>query len=154
MSAMAADIIIRMAGSGDLDALMALEEASFAMDRLSRRAMRYALRSPAQVVLAAWRGQKLAAAAIFGFRAGSFQARLSSIAVAGDQAGKGVGRALLQAAEDIAIQRGARAMRLEVRADNSAGIALYERTGYRLSGRTEDYYEDGTAALRFIKDLA
>lgn len=150
---MAAAYTIRIAGIDDLDALMTLEESVFTADRLSRRAMRHAVLSPAQSVLAAFQGQRLVAAAITGFRSGSVIARLSSIAVAPDEAGKGLGRMLLEAAEAMAARRGAQIMRLEVREDNQGAIALYERQRYRRFGRYEDYYEDGAAALRFEKIL-
>ena len=45
-------------------------------------------------------------------------------------------------------------MHLEVRADNSAAISLYERAGYRRSGERADYYEDGASALLFARKLA
>ncbi|MGL4325678.1 MAG: GNAT family N-acetyltransferase [Beijerinckiaceae bacterium] len=144
---------VRAAALADLDAMMVLEKASFATDQLSRRAMRHAILSPAQMVLVAVQDQALAAACIIGFRAGSDKARLSSIAVVPDFTGRGVGRELLIAAEHHARQRGACAMRLEVRADNAAAIRMYERSGYAMFDRITDYYEDGSAALRLEKKL-
>lgn len=145
---------MRPAALADLDALVALEQASFATDQMSRRAMRHAILSPAQMVLVAVQDQALAAACIVGFRAGSDKARLSSIAVASHFSGRGIGRELLIAAEHNARQHGACAMRLEVRADNASAIRMYERSGYQMFDRMADYYEDGTAALRFEKKLA
>ena len=43
---------------------------------------------------------------------------------------------------------------LEVRADNPRAIALYEKNGYAMIGREEDWYEDGGDALRFEKKLS
>ena len=40
-----------------------------------------------------------------------------------------------------------------MRADNAAAIRFYERRGYRPIGRREDYYEDGTTALLYARDL-
>lgn len=150
---MAARYLIRAARESDLDALMALEESAFASDRLSRRAMRHAIRSAAQRVLIAEKNKQLAAAVIAGFRAGSALARISSIATHGSFAGQGLGRALLAACEDEMRSRGIRTVRLEVRADNDAALRLYERSGYRIFGRYVDYYEDGTDALRLEKSL-
>jgi ribosomal protein S18 acetylase RimI-like enzyme len=45
-------------------------------------------------------------------------------------------------------RRGARAIRLMVRADNVRAIAFYRRYGFRPSGRIPDYYEDGMTALK------
>jgi len=41
-----------------------------------------------------------------------------------------------------------------VRIDNAGAIALYRREGFAGTGREENYYEDGAAALRFEKRLA
>ena len=45
-------------------------------------------------------------------------------------------------------------MHLEVRADNMTAIGLYERAGYHPLGQRPDYYEDGTTALLFGRQLA
>ena len=45
-------------------------------------------------------------------------------------------------------------MHLEVRADNIAAIGLYKRAGYHPLGQKPDYYEDGTTALLFGRQLA
>ena len=148
-----ADFAVRIAAEADLDALMVLEESAFASDRLSRRAMRYAIRSRAQMVLIAEMKARFAGVAIIGFRAGSKTARISSIAVDGRLAGQGIGRRLLAASEDRLRRQGFEMVRLEVRADNAGAIALYERSGYHLFGRYEEYYEDSTDALRFEKTI-
>jgi [ribosomal protein S18]-alanine N-acetyltransferase len=43
---------------------------------------------------------------------------------------------------------------LEVRADNLAAIALYEKLGFVRSGNVRHYYEDGCAAIMFEKSLS
>ena len=80
-------------------------------------------------------------------------ARLYSIATAPAARGRGLGATLLAAAEDAARARNCRALRLEVRVDNTAAIALYERAGYRRIGRYREYYEDGEDAWRYEKAL-
>lgn len=144
---------IREARASDLDALMALEDAAFASDRLSRRAMRHAVHSPTQIVLVLIIGEDLAAAAIAGLRAGSAMARISSIAVSRTFAGEGLGHQLLEASEQRLRRHGIKTVRLEVRDDNAAAIRLYERSGYTQFGHYDDYYEDGASALRFQKSL-
>jgi hypothetical protein len=67
--------------------------------------------------------------------------------------GRGVARALLTAAEELAQERGSVSIRLEVREDNPAAIALYRNAGYEVAGRTSDYYEDHSTALRMRKRL-
>lgn len=57
-------------------------------------------------------------------------AHLEVIAVAAGTEGRGIGRALLAAAEANALAHGARYMTLHVIASNSRARALYERSGY------------------------
>ncbi len=142
----------RPARESDLDALMAIESGVFAGDRISRRSFRTLLGKRSALILVAERLGRIAGYAALLFRARSRHARLYSIAAAPGETG--IGRPLLVAAEDAARRRGADSIRLEVRADNRRAIALYERGGYRCSGRVPDYYEDGAAAIRFSKALA
>lgn len=65
----------------------------------------------------------------------------------------GLGRRLMQDAARVARLRGADRLRLEVRADNEAAIALYESLGYRTFGRHPGYYDDGMDALRMEREL-
>ena len=148
-----AAIRIRRATLADLDALVALEQASFTTDHLSRRQYRRHLRGDGALVLAAVeRGALLGKALVF-LRADTDIARLYSIAVADAARGRGLGAMLLAAAERAARARGAQRMRLEVRQDNGAAIQLYERRGYRRFGAHERYYEDGAPAWRYEKGL-
>src|SRR5690348_5975359 len=120
-------IRIRRARPPDLDALVALEEASFDHDRVSRAQFRRHIVSDSAVVLVAEeRGRVLGAALLF-FRRGARAARLYSIAIARATRGQGLGAALLGAAEREARKRGRSAMRLEVRTDNAPAVALYEK---------------------------
>ncbi|MFD0938579.1 GNAT family N-acetyltransferase, partial [Methylobacterium trifolii] len=68
--------------------------------------------------------------------------------------GLGLGGHLLDAVEAEAARHGCTRLRLEVRADNGAGIRLYERRGYTRFMVREDYYEDGMEAWRYEKSLA
>ncbi|WP_132255027.1 GNAT family N-acetyltransferase [Methylobacterium segetis] len=149
---------VRPAARDDLDALVALEDAAFSTDRAERRAIRHAIRSPSMTLLVAVtegeRGEPvLVGAATLERRRGSRRARLSSIAVAPSRTGLGLGGLLLDAAEADARRHACTHLRLEVRADNSAGIRLYERRGYRRFAVKPDYYEDGMEAWRYEKAL-
>jgi ribosomal-protein-alanine N-acetyltransferase len=53
---------------------------------------------------------------------------------------QGIGRALLEAAEQQGAGRGALCAILEVRATNTAALAMYGRMGYRRIGRRRAYY--------------
>lgn len=144
---------IRRAGAGDLAALVALEQAAFATDRMSPRQFRYHLRHPRNRLLVAEAGGTLLGAALLILRRDPQTARLYSIAVAEAARGKGVGRRLLLRCEREARHAGAGRLVLEVRSDNAAARALYERLGYRVFARRAGYYQDGAEALRMSKTL-
>ncbi len=71
--------------------------------------------------------------------AGEFE--LENIAVAGHARRQGVGRALVSELVKSAAQRGFRAIHLEVRGQNRAARALYERLGFIQSGVRRNYYD-------------
>jgi len=146
---------IRLAGPDELDALVRLEHASFDGDRMSRGQYRgHLASSSAQVLVAVDAKRLLLGSAVVFFRKGSGVARLYSLATDPAARGKGVARALLTAVEAAARLRHCRCVRLEVRSDNAAAIALYERSGYRRIGRLARYYEDGCDGWRHEKMLA
>jgi len=138
----------------DLDAIEALEAAAFTGDRLSRRSLRGFIRAPGRPLIVARFGDRVAGYALLSARVGGRTARIYSLAVDPAQGRRGVGRALLQACERFARAHGREALRLEVRYDNPAAIALYEKIGFRPFGQYPGYYEDGGTALRFEKRLA
>lgn len=146
--------MIRRARAGDLEALVALENASFRGDKLTRRSFRRHLcGTGGGVILADTERGRVRGYVLLFFRAGSSVARLYSIAVHAQARGRGVGRGLLVAAERDAVKRGRSVMRLEVRKDNAASLALFRTAGYRECAEREGYYEDGMSALRFEKAL-
>ena len=149
----AARIEIRPARTGDLDALVALETALFATDRLSRRSFRRFISSRADVLLVAMENEVLRGYALVLLRRGTALARLYSIAVDQTAQGRGIARALVSACEDASSKRGAMVLRLEVHVDNARALGLYERLGYRVFGRYKNYYDDGADALRLEKIL-
>ncbi len=144
---------VRRASKGDLEALAALER-SFPGDRLRRSSLSRLLgRESAQLWVAEASGHVVGDAVVL-FRKGFVSARLYSLVVRPESRGRGVARALLTQAEDGARERGAVAMRLEVREDNQPAIALYRKAGYEVVGRTSDYYQDHSDALRMQKSFA
>ena len=139
---------IRPAGTGDLDALVRLEEHAFATDRLSRRALRRLLRSPAAVVLVAETRDGVVGDAILLRRRGSSSARVYSLAVDAAARGRGIARALLERLIETARAGGAARLRLEVRNDNPAARALYASLGFRPIASLPGYYQDGAEGIR------
>ena len=76
------------------------------------------------------------------------EAEVLTLAVAPEARRQGVGRGLVDTALEAAAARGAEAMFLEVAADNTAALALYERAGFERVGVRRGYYPrpDGPAA--------
>jgi ribosomal protein S18 acetylase RimI-like enzyme len=147
------DIRIRAAKPADIEPLAALEARAFRTDRISPRGFRRFIASPAAAMIVAVHGGVLAGYALVLFRANTGIARLYSIAVAPEAGRRGIGAALLAAAEAAAIARGRAVLRLEVHEKNAAAIARYRKSGYGMFGRHFDYYQDRGHALRFEKRL-
>jgi [ribosomal protein S18]-alanine N-acetyltransferase len=70
-----------------------------------------------------------------------------SVAVKQYHRGKGLGSGLMLNAHDEMIKRSATESYLEVRVSNAEAIGLYQKLGYKTTGRLEAYYKDGEAAL-------
>jgi ribosomal protein S18 acetylase RimI-like enzyme len=154
-------ITIRKGRLADLDRLVAIENAAFEGDRLTRRSLREHLTKPTVSLLVAEAEAggfaQVIGYALIAFRRDSKKARLYSIASDPKYrlgSGRGLGRVLLAACEAEAARRGAETLVLEVRADNARAIALYEARGYARFGTLADYYEDGAAAVRYEKQLS
>jgi len=145
--------LIRKADTSDLEQLVALEERSFESDRLSRDSFHHLITSGSAETLVDMRDGRVVAYVVVLFRSSSTTARLYSIAVSEDSRGGGVGRSLVEAAESAAIGRGRDEMRLEIREDNRASSALFEKLGYTRVALTDNYYEDGMSAVRYAKIL-
>jgi ribosomal protein S18 acetylase RimI-like enzyme len=144
---------LRRATMSDLDALLALENASFSGDKLSARRMRHWISAANAMLLVATRAGELIGSCLVLTRADSPAARLYSIAISKTARGQGLGGKLLRKAESVAHELGSHAMRLEVAEGNIAAIGLYEKLGYRTFGRKPAYYEDGQDAIRMQKDI-
>ena len=148
-----ARIHVRRADAVDLDALLRLEQRVFRSDLISRAQYRRHLDSETALVLVVPDNGDLLGSAVVFFRRGSCGARLYSLATWPEARGRGVGAALLGAAEAAARRRRCRLMRLEVRVGNRAAQRLYESRGYQRHGLHRGYYEDGSDALRYRKTL-
>ena len=158
--------MVRDALPGDLDALAAIENQCFSMDRISRSGLRRFLAQESvrakqengipqrrSRTLVAGQGTVIYGYAIILLRRNSLIARIYSIAVLPEHRRTGMARTLLADAESVATEAGRNRMRLEVREDNAGAIRLYTSVGYQPFGRIEPYYEDRTAAIRMEKPL-
>jgi ribosomal-protein-alanine N-acetyltransferase len=83
------------------------------------------------------------------------EAQILNVAVSPSRRGRGVARMLLKQAFSLALEKGAELMSLEVRASNSAAIALYEQLGFKQVGIRARYYdsvEDAILMDKIIKE--
>ncbi|MGA9335277.1 MAG: GNAT family N-acetyltransferase [Rudaea sp.] len=144
---------VRRADAVDLDALVDLEQRVFKTDRISRVQFRRHLDSDSAHVLVCSEAGRLLGDAVLFLRRGSRVARLYSLVISPLARGRGLGRALLSAAERCALRHRCTRLRLEVQVENTAAIALYENAGYVRFDRRRRYYEDGTDAWRYQKEL-
>lgn len=145
--------MIRPAQLEDVDALVAIENLCFDTDRMSRRSFRHMItKAHAELLLDEQEGA-ISGYVLVLFHAGTSLARMYSIAVHPAHRSKGIGRQLMEAAEQAALTQDCITMRLEVRKDNTSSIGLYESMGYRQFGAYDDYYEDHMDALRYEKML-
>lgn len=147
------DFSLRPATREDIPRLMEIEETCFQIDRMTARAFRHAVSGANASLTVAEREGEVQGYVLLFYRRGSSLARLYSIAMMPAFRGCGLGRALLAAAEDEATGHDCAYLRLEVRQDNRAAIALYERRGYKPFGVYADYYEDHSPAIRMEKAI-
>lgn len=145
---------VRPATIDDLEEILRLEYASFDGDRLSRRSLRHLLGRARAFTLVNDAGGRLRGYVTVLLRRGTSLARLYSIAVDPADRGRGVGAALVRAAEAEALERGCVVMRLEAHQANAASQAMFRNLGYRPFGAYVAYYEDAGNAVRFDKHLA
>jgi len=88
-----------------------------------------ALSCPTATILAARDAGRIVGTVMAGYD--GHRGWLYYVAVAADQRGTGLGRALVEAAEQWLAAQGARVIRLMVRAENEAVTRFYEALGYQ-----------------------
>jgi ribosomal protein S18 acetylase RimI-like enzyme len=145
---------IRLARKADLNALVSLENECFDYDQISRRSFQRFLTQPQDRLLIAHNeADDLLGYGLLLHRRGTVLARIYSLAVSPRARGLGLGRQLLHGLEAEAIASQCRFVRLEVRDDNDAALALYKAEGYKVLHRRSSYYIDGGDAFALEKRL-
>ncbi len=130
----------------DLREVAEIEELC-GLSRWGYEAYRVELLCPEAIMLVA-RHHHSAAPTLNGARLhGFFAARMAgdelhinNVAVRPAARRQGIGGALLRAAFEEAVRRGARMAILEVRVSNGIAQAMYLRHGFQIAGRRKDYY--------------
>ncbi|MCL6511711.1 MAG: GNAT family N-acetyltransferase [Anaerolineae bacterium] len=134
----------------DLWPIWRVERAAFGSDAYDPLTLLGMALTPRMVRLKA-----VVAGRIAGFVAGEISARegcgwIVTIGVHPDAQGRGIGTALLLAAER---ELGASCIRLTVRLSNTRAIGLYQRCGYRWVSTYRRYYHDGEDGLVMEKQV-
>lgn len=146
---------IRIATLSDLDAIMAIENASFPSDAWSRESMAAELASDySHYLVDEDAGEIIGYAGLRSIR-GNADADVQTIALIEARRGEGRGRAMLRALLAEASARRAREVFLEVRADNPGAETLYLSEGFQEIARRPRYYQpDNVDAIVMKCDLA
>ena len=141
----------------DFEQLYAIEEACFAPPlRFDRRYMRSLVRRKTAAVWIAEEDGRMAGFAIVEWNRGrqGLQAYIQTLEVAPGARGQGAGRELLARCVHSARGAGSVVVWLHVAESNGGAIRLYQRHGFLVVGRLEDYYPAGGPALVMALELA
>jgi len=144
---------IRTARSRDIARLESLRRAVLPPAQVPSPGLRELLNGKSAVVLVAVEQDRIAGYAVVLFRRTTSIARLHAIAVDPAARGRGIGRALLSAAEAEARNRGDLFMRAELAPDCRAAIKLLTSLGYRPFDRHLGYCAANGTAGRYEKAL-
>lgn len=129
----------------DIADVQVLEQQLFPVDRWSAEQFWSELAQPTRRYVVACDGD-----VITGY-AGVFilppDADVQTIAVSPTAQGRGLGARLLEELIEIAGEAGCQQLMLEVRSDNTAAIAMYDRFGFACISTRPDYYAPSVDAL-------
>ena len=142
---------IRPASAADLEAICLIEDSSFS-DPYPRHLLKRLLEEIGNTFLIAERRD----GELLGYCVSSVEgslAHLISIAVLTEGRKKGVATALLQNLIDHLKLSGVAELWLEVKQGNKEAIKLYEKFDFERMMLLENYYSDGSAALRMRMNL-
>jgi ribosomal-protein-alanine N-acetyltransferase len=134
--------MMRPAGPDDVEAIAEIEQACFGASAWSETLVRDEVTGARHHVLVDGDLRAYGAISLAGE-----VADLDRIAVVPDARGHGLARELLAELLDRARDLGAERMLLEVAADNTAAIGLYESCGFDTISTRKAYYPDGADAL-------
>lgn len=145
---------VRLGVERDLDDALQVERLAFGEAAWSASMLSGALRAHPQLFFVA---QDSEGEALIGHAIGQLAGDVGEvleIGVVPSARRRGVGGLLLAELERALERGGAAELWLEVRADNTAARALYERRGYAVTGRRPRYYADGVDALLMARPAA
>ena len=152
-------LTLRNYSSGDFETLYSIDQACYPRGiAYSRRTLKWFLAVPgSDCVVADIQLESPSAASIAGFiitETEGAEAHIITLDVVQEHRRAGVGTALLREAERRMGARGVRQVSLETATSNEAGVAFWQRHGYRGTGVLRGYYLGRTDAYAMLKDLA
>ncbi|GAB2509276.1 ribosomal protein S18-alanine N-acetyltransferase [Paramicrobacterium agarici] len=137
----------RAATASDLDAIMQLERATFAPDDWSSESMLREIESEHTTYLVIVDDDRVVGYGGVLAPSGSTDADIQTIAVDPSHRRGGLGRELMTRLIARAASTGAKAVFLEVRADNPGAQQLYQSLGFVVLGVRPRYYKGGIDAV-------
>lgn len=142
------NVTVRIATVDDVDAIMAIEAPVFGNEAWSSDAMARDVADPNCVYLVAESADGIIAYAGLLCPEGSGDGDIQTIAVIPEARTAGLGRTLMTELMTAAATRKAHRIFLEVRADNTHAIALYESLGFDEIATRPGYYQpEGVDAI-------
>ncbi len=129
----------RLAGPEDLDAVLAIEEASF-NNPTTREWYEGELKRPEVCFIYVLRTSELPVAGFCAFWLVADQAHINNLAVRPELRGRGLGTYLLESILTEARHLGAASLTLEVRRSNIPAHRLYVKAGFHEAGVRKNYY--------------
>ena len=151
MSALAEEVAIRDAETGDLDAVASLERRAFPVP-WKREYFEVEIGAPHRFNRVAIGPKGDFAGYVFcAFAAGELH--INKIAVEERHRRRGVASLLMDEVLAFADRADVEQIYLEVRVSNRAAQAFYTGLGFRQTGRRSRYYLDGEDALVMVRDL-
>lgn len=143
--------MLRKAGLEDVPALHRIERRCFGRRGFSRAHIVWTLKNPqADTFLYQEAGHFVGTVMV---RQEADLGRIVSVAVLPERRGRGIGRTLMEKAEEVSRARGARTMSLEVSVNNEGAIGFYRTLGYGFNGLLRGYYSWGEDAHVMTKSL-
>ncbi|HEY0525646.1 MAG TPA: GNAT family N-acetyltransferase [Stellaceae bacterium] len=146
MSAGCDDARVAQVGVADLPVVAALHAACFPEDPWSPQAVADVLAMPGASGWLAYGADGMPAAFLLALSLVP-EVEILSIGVAPVARRRGLARRLIELLVELARQRGAREVLLEVAEDNAAARRLYAQAGFEPIGRRPNYYKRGDDAV-------
>jgi ribosomal-protein-alanine N-acetyltransferase len=149
------EFTLRDCSPADLETLYEIDQACYPRGiAYSRRMLRWYLSQRGSLCIVAQAAG--APSLLLGFliaQARGAQGYIVTIDVLAAQRRSGIGTALLEETERRLAKTGVRYVELQTATNNQAGVAFWQRHGYRSTGVTEGYYLGRIDAYEMLKEL-